>query len=320
MAFHDWLKQFQDPSVRDLAWTIGAPPSIILANDSRWISPIQYGHWLHQCGAWLDGLDQNPDALHEVLKQPGQSRLGLYYERLIGFWLEYGSPYRLVAKNYQIQHDGRTVGEFDFLVEGEHGLEHWEVAIKYYLGVDESPRWENWLGPNQRDRLSKKLNHMMGHQATVSQTEAGQAALQALGCEASPTVKLWFKGHFFAAPTTHPSQPEGSTAKVGPAWLDADAAQAYVRARETSRHWIVRHKPDWLNPVVQVDDTALTGGTLLDLLSQLERPMMLSECHRSHHGLALEHTRLCIVPNGWKNRAQNILAADSLTDRPKPSG
>ena len=52
---------------------------------------------------------------------------------------------------------------------------HLESAIKYYLHRPPHPsQWQQWLGPNGRDRLDIKLAHMTEHQLPLSHTEQAQ--------------------------------------------------------------------------------------------------------------------------------------------------
>ena len=307
MTFLQCLERFSHPCVRDLAWAIGAPPSMHLENDPRWIEDDQFTQWLLDGLSWFDALDQDPTALLQVLHRPGQHRLGLYFERLIGFWIEHGSPYRLLAKNLQIHDEGRTVGEFDFLVDGDNGPEHWEVAVKFYLGVGTGLHWHHWLGPNQRDRLSKKLNHMLDHQANLSRTYAGAAALRTLQLERQPTVRLWFKGHFFRASTVAQSLPHDSTSVCWDRWLEPAELKEYTQSAGGDTRWVIRQKPDWLCPLVHVDETALSAEMLMTIAQNLERPLMLSECVPTQRALTQEVRRLFVMPTGWTERAKQKL-------------
>ncbi|MBY6197590.1 DUF1853 family protein [Vibrio hangzhouensis] len=101
----------------------------------------------------------------------GNPRLGFLYQELCRRLFDCSDHYRVLAEEIQLQHNGRTLGAIDFLIEnqGSQQTEHWEVAIKFYLLKD-----GYWYGPNARDRLDKKLKRMLDHQLTMSETEAFQ--------------------------------------------------------------------------------------------------------------------------------------------------
>ena len=45
---------------------------------------------------------------------------------------------------------------------------HWEVAVKFYLGVGDTREMYNWHGPNLRDRLDIKVHHLLNRQSLIS--------------------------------------------------------------------------------------------------------------------------------------------------------
>src|SRR5690554_7458300 len=96
------------------------------------------------------------------LAQPAERRLGHYFERLYEVLLKDLLGWELLLKNQQIKADNRTIGELDFVVRNRQTgcLEHHEIAIKYYLGVNEDETGTRWYGPNakDRDRKSTRLN------------------------------------------------------------------------------------------------------------------------------------------------------------------
>ncbi|MFH4294831.1 DUF1853 family protein, partial [Acinetobacter baumannii] len=47
-------------------------------------------------------------------------------------------------------------------------VEHWEVALKYYLGEGQL-NLEQWIGLNREDTLSKKLYHFTDKQFQFSE-------------------------------------------------------------------------------------------------------------------------------------------------------
>lgn len=91
----------------------------------------------------------------------GNPRLGFLYQHLCEVLFELNCNTNVAATELQLNDNGKTVGELDFIIDdnvaGE--LQHWEVAIKFYLLYK-----GKWYGPNARDRLDKKLRHMLQKQ------------------------------------------------------------------------------------------------------------------------------------------------------------
>lgn len=95
----------------------------------------------------------------------GNHRLGFIYQHVCSQLFKQSTQYELLAEEIQLNDQKRTLGAIDFIINDKlNGLQHWEVAIKFYLLNDGL-----WFGPNAHDRLDKKLDHMLNHQLTMSQ-------------------------------------------------------------------------------------------------------------------------------------------------------
>ncbi|WP_226926530.1 DUF1853 family protein [Grimontia hollisae] len=96
----------------------------------------------------------------------GSHRIGFYYQWLIKQCLKQSIRYQLLAEELQVERERQTLGAIDFVVENACGeIEHWEVAIKFYLSVE-----GEWRGPNAKDTLAKKYHKMSSHQLMLSST------------------------------------------------------------------------------------------------------------------------------------------------------
>jgi uncharacterized protein len=176
--FEPWLK-YQHSIVRQLAFCI-ASPNIIQSHPHELV--IQNHFDLHDTAFWqqqfiafqtrLNELDQNPSPLIEFLQQLKSTRLGLRFEYLFWFWLqdEANQYYQLIQHSIQIIEGKNTRGEIDFLVLNRktQQIEHWEVALKYYLG-EADLHLARWYGLNRSDTLFRKLNHFSEKQFQFSQ-------------------------------------------------------------------------------------------------------------------------------------------------------
>ncbi|MEN8990487.1 DUF1853 family protein [Avibacterium paragallinarum] len=166
--FEPWL-QFKQPLVRQLAFCI-ASPNILqqIPNELE----IRYPFHFHPNELWhkyfeaylprLKQLEQHPSELVEFLQKLKSTRLGLRFEMFIWFWLldHPYHPYQLLGHSIQKIDGPRTVGELDFVLKNtESGeVEHWEVALKYYL-AERDFQLPYWYGLNRSDTLARKLNH-----------------------------------------------------------------------------------------------------------------------------------------------------------------
>ena len=134
-----------------------SPTSCFEAPENDWFNARDIRKWLTQ-------LDNSPTPLLETIQRRPTRSVGHYFETLVRFFIEDGPHFELLAHNLQVHVDKRTLGAMDFVVRDQFGaVEHWEVAVKFYLGASEIPRWSSWIGPNQRDRLDIKLQRMRDH-------------------------------------------------------------------------------------------------------------------------------------------------------------
>ncbi|ALH95444.1 DUF1853 family protein [Acinetobacter equi] len=172
-----WLF-YKTPVVRQLAFALLSPNIIQkIPQELEVFYPFQ----LHDSQKWqnfytqykprLEFLDQNPNELQNFLNKLKSTRLGLRFEMLIWFWLLDSNyhPYEVLAHGLQIIQGPKTVGELDFVVKNTENnqIEHWEVALKYYLGESDLTL-KNWYGLNRSDTLFKKMYHFSQKQFQFS--------------------------------------------------------------------------------------------------------------------------------------------------------
>ncbi|MGF1690465.1 DUF1853 family protein [Photobacterium kagoshimensis] len=114
--------------------------------------------------AWLAAFRHNAQ-IPKVKSYQGNRRLGFYYQWLWLQLIEAHPNYVLIAEEVQLNWQHQTLGAIDFLVKDTqtNTLEHWEVAVKYYLAYQ-----EQWLGPNANDNLDKKTARMVEHQLRLT--------------------------------------------------------------------------------------------------------------------------------------------------------
>ena len=165
-------QDFFHPDVRNLAWVLASPALLsYLPEFSQTLTVLDDTFWQsHTQAYWprLQALDANPEPLTTFLAQHKNHRLGYYFEYLLLFWLldrDYHA-FELIQHRATLYQGKITIGELDFLVKNHATakIEHWEVAIKFYLGhAPLNDAWR-WLGPNDRDSLGRKLKHLAEQQ------------------------------------------------------------------------------------------------------------------------------------------------------------
>lgn len=230
-------KGYRQPVVRDLAWLSCRQWDLIPA-PSRYEVFAAFSPEITE--QWLSQLDQTYDKKTEV---NSHRRLGLYFEDLVAFYLRHHPEsdvtelQRNVALREPLDCGVRTIGELDFLYRRGGHLEHLEVAVKFYLGVDVAGS-RRWLGPNSKDRLDIKWQHMISHQLPLGRNSALPAQVQS---------RYWMKGILF-----EPWRPgTGTPQQVRYDWLRVGDVRVYFE--EQQGLWHPLPKAAWLG--------AYTGST-----------------------------------------------------------
>ena len=153
-----------------------------IANVAPFDYPITYGVW-------------NPD---EHSKLP----IGKKIEEQLLKSLEADDAYTILAKGLQVQENGITLGELDFIIKDHISdtIFHLELVHKFYIydhsqGEDELSRW---TGPNYRDKLTFKLDKLERHQFPLLHRESTLPYLKALNLDPSKIEqRLCFKAELY---------------------------------------------------------------------------------------------------------------------------
>jgi len=178
LFFEPWI-QFKTPIVRQLAFCISSPnilsqkPHELVIKNNFELHDDHHWQVLYQSyEARLFQLDDDPSPLIEFIARLKSTRLGLRFENLLWFWLldQDFHHYQLLGHSIQIINGAVTIGELDFLVLNQRSneIEHWEVALKYYLG-EMDLELKHWYGLNRQDTLNRKLQHFTERQFQFSE-------------------------------------------------------------------------------------------------------------------------------------------------------
>ena len=133
------------------------------------------------CAPCLAQSEANISAfMQPIFGDMQQSRLGHYYELLWRCILHFNPNYDIIHNNLQIHQHNTTLGEMDFIVYNRalERYEHWELALKFFLGAGDTQQLNHWFGPNLKDRLDIKFEHIKNKQSQLSLHPASIAQLE----------------------------------------------------------------------------------------------------------------------------------------------
>ncbi len=202
----------------ELDWLTQAPPLITPPSGCESGDAL-----LRYCAGEPGVLRRAADALAE---HPRPRRLGQHFENLVAALIQHSERYRLVARNLPLRVAGKTLGELDMLVEDRDTgkLMHWELALKFYLGLPGEPEERAWPGPNNpNDQLTRKIDHLYHQQIPRSADPAVAALLAEQGLHVDRRLLLTRGRLFYPAdgsatpPAEVTDEHEWGTWRYGPA-------------------------------------------------------------------------------------------------------
>jgi uncharacterized protein len=207
-------------------------------------------------------LDDYPREFENYLTEKPTRRLGIYAERLMAYFFKHSPYINLITHSFQVIRSGETLGEIDFIIEWKGELYHIELAVKYYLGIDDLNEFKNWIGPSGNDNLSLKLAKALDQQLSLAKEKEVMQLVD------GRTIKsyLFLKGKFY----TNVAQEEL------PNWMNKCASRGnYVRLSdakdlvETSKkaHLL---RPNWMSDLVDVQQKNLNTTDVKYLKQQVK--------------------------------------------------
>ncbi len=310
--FHRHWGTLRDPHVRALAWLLDAP-DLLDTNSPRWHGKLaSLGD--HSDSEWLHSLDQQPIALHEFLNEQPVVRLGRYAEKLLAWY--FAQKGLLHAHGLQVRDPSEgTLGEFDFLLRLPEGLEHWELATKFYLlrpqpvaGAvpdQREDRPDYFIGPNLADTLGAKMQKIFGRQLALGERPAAKDLLGEPLAAAKALIKGWL---FYRNDDPINDTAFGVSAPHCRGWwcrideLDHSLTGASMILPRLS--WLAPARSE--QPEFRTFEEA--SARLHALLATNDMPVMVANLARSH-GAWTETDRGFVVPSDWEARAQQSARA-----------
>ena len=176
-------------------------------------------------------------------------RLGRHFEQLWQAALNADPATEVLACNLAVRNQQRTLGEFDLVVRHCGEIEHWELAVKFYLASCPKPAFEDWFGPNPTDHLKGKFEHLTKRQLRLGQSPDGRKALALLGGESLCPTKAIVKGRLFYPFDEWKTADWASDAPLNPNhlagwWIPKNDL---IKAFGSSGHCcVILRKPFWL--------------------------------------------------------------------------
>lgn len=289
---------YRTAAVRDLAWSLQSPP-LLCRRDAgvRWPESAWYKNAYREFAPVLQQLDSRPEPLLNFLDGRKDRRLGNYFETLLRYWLVESTRYSLLYANLPLRDKEKTLGEFDFIVRDEVSGKtlHWEVAVKFYLGVGDTTQACNWWGPARRDRLDLKTTHLLNHQSRLSTLPQAQALFAEAGTSIDATW-LIMKGRLFYPHTTGSPSPVGADpGHLRGLWLAADQLAALPEG-----DWVILEKSQWLAPLLPAAGTPLKRQRLIEWWRDNSQTQPRCIAAIGEQG---ETGRVFVVPDGWGQEA-----------------
>lgn len=119
--------------------------------------------------------------------------------------------YTVLAHGLQIQHEGITLGELDFIIKDhlENVVFHLELVHKFYIydTAEGEQELDRWIGPNYRDKLVYKLEKLESHQFPLLHHPATRPYLNRLGLDPlTMQQKLCFNAELYVPVDTVSNQ------------------------------------------------------------------------------------------------------------------
>lgn len=313
----DYFTNVEPDHWANLLWAVSAPH--IVRDCGLPLLPPERQAALREYFAADENRARLEPLLAIFLAERPSRRLGIYFEDLWGFVFEHHPHYQLLARNLPLREQGRTLGELDFLVRylPESCVEHWELAVKFYLQVD----GRHWVGPGLRDRLDVKLARMRNHQLPVA---LGPTASAELARHAWQVSRQWalVPGRLFRPLYEPPPVSAEINPQVSNCWWATPSTlrrEFAVEARKAGMgetdnwRWVRLPKQAWLadGGYAVAEDVGIY--TLIEQFSQQAAPRPWCIAARYH---GKEQSRGFIVPEDWPHRATipSPSAPDTNTD------
>lgn len=307
----------QELALRNLSWYL---------SQEDLIKAEALGSHTHIVSNAIDSDSHNySEQLLERLGQSPSHFLGSYVEQLWRHYLETSPRYQLLDHNLQIHGNGKTLGEFDFIVSDKVTGQflHQEIAAKFYLGLP-APDQQSclWFGPNNIDRLDIKAAHLATKQLHLSDLEAARIELRSRNID-KVTTQCILRGRLFLPwnqalrqqclemdKLTRHSQKD--------IWMTFSELRDYATMNAKDAQFWLLEKQQWLSLFTH-NNTGMGYEEILPKLKPLvineHRGVMLKTKQQGKTGILNDETALFIVPDDWQQSRYDSLGTSSEKPR-----
>ena len=280
--------------VRDLMWVAKSPSLLAVAGEMTSTGTHNEPFSVASDQPSLNRSEIDAGHLQGFLAKNPHNTVGRYFELLVYYWIKYVRGLEIVVFNEQIKRAGRTIGEIDLVFRNEQDrLIHWETAVKFFLHVPQPHAFSSdYVGPNSRDNLDKKITHLFGHQLKQSLDGPINANFH----------EAFVRGCIFY----HPSEPYPDqkhcrlhAAHLRGCWIHSSEANELPQPGKWNYH--LMRKPHWLattpNQLSAIPSMEIDGW-IKQHFEHSDRPVMLctDRLKESVDGVA---ERIMIVSDQW---------------------
>ena len=278
-------------AARDLIWAINSPS---LIRSTAEFSSIDW--------PVCKESDFDPAALQTSVDAHHRYRVGRYFEDLVHFYVKSVRGFEVVERGLQIQEDGRTIGELDFLYRDHDGtLCHCETAVKFFLHTaDSNDSGSHFIGPNSADNFERKTRRLFEHQLPLSENRFPEVARR----EAFVKGQIFYHLHQ-PAPTELPAVL--ARGHLTGSWIRESELDLLEVSGGETRYRVAR-KPHWLAPdqASFSDTTVQTVNGIRSLLathfSERRTPQLVNVLSKGDERWQ-ESDRVFVVSDQWPHDA-----------------
>lgn len=297
----DYLWSLNNQAHRDLSFLIASPSLLDNTPLVPAISSQEWWDWFIETKDAIKIDSACPQNLNEFVDTQRKYKLGLYAEDLFLYFLKHFSDYKILTHDMQVFIEKRSIGAFDFIVQAKDGtVEHWEMAIKYFVQHTPSADWIHFIGPGGKDSLHRKMNKMLGRQILLGDHPAAQEGLKNKNIPPPQKKRIVSVGKLFEKFETPFVAPhDGDSLQPTGCWSFLERFIQYLKNTPT-RRWAHRKHPFWVAPLlIENCDELMDVQHVKVFLHTQEKHTMLSEMIETPNGWE-ECQRWFVMPNNWK--------------------
>ena len=246
----------------------------------------------------IHSTEEDASEFMSLVNGPRGHKVGIAFEALMQWGLEQGLGYQCLARDVQVMDDKRTMGALDLILtapNGEH--EHWELAYKLFLQVDDGLAWSSWLGPGGRDRLDTKVTRMLNHQLPLSTRPEAVEALNRLGVTEISRRRVVLQGVLFTPWGASGIRAVSAHLPAQGRWIRPSQVSRMLMDRPDSM-WVKREKPHWFGPWVTTSDLPMNEQVFHEYImgKHLVRAELWSRLASEQHPVP---EMIFVVPEDW---------------------